>query len=283
MSGLFARLVSAMRALFVPHAPGRLPLDVRAQLSEPAPSTTPRGASPEGSELVARVSSPPTNAADQFLLTVDDAGQFLVALADGLTIGHARARAADLPFLADVGERHARLERCESLREGSSWSVVGLGRERVALDGRVLGAEGARLRDGQRLRLADNLELVFRVPDPASATVLLQAEHGVECQGARTIVLFASGAGGRLRIGAAAQRHVRVAALEHEIVLEREGCVLAVRCAAGVVAAAGRREERFELALPPSGRVDLWIGHSTGGRPPFALSIAPVEVARNAR
>jgi hypothetical protein len=212
----------------------------------------------------------------RFLLSVDDAGEFLVVASARATIGHLSAGRADLGFLADVGALHAELERTLSLREGPRWRIAPVGGERVRIGGVELGPEGAQLAEGERVELGPNLAFRFRLPDPASHTATLDLERGAECGGARSILLLGEGEGGRLRIGAGVERHVRVPTLAHEITIVREGEDLFVRCAAGVRAARSEHEGRFRLPCPPPQRVDLWIGRSEGGRPPFGLAIAPL-------
>ncbi len=116
------------------------------------------------------------------------------------------------------------------------------------------------------------------MPDPASQTALLELQKGVECAGARTVVLFAEGEGGRLRIGPATQRHIRVASLEHEITLVRRDQRLYVSCEA-TIRGAEAGERGFSLPCPPPQRFDLSIGKPEGARPPFGLAIGPSELA----
>jgi len=212
----------------------------------------------------------------RFLLSVDDGGQFLVAAADRVTIGHVRGD-ADLPFLADVGPQHALLERRTSLSGGSVWWIRPLAGEPVRAGGEALAEGGVALRGGARLELGGNLAFRVRAPDPASETLLLELEGGLECHGARAIVLFGDGAGGRLRIGSQGQRHVAIPNLPHEITLVRRGARLLVSCEAGVRGAVESASETFSLPLPPRERLDLTIGRSRDGRPPFALTLEPAE------
>lgn len=214
----------------------------------------------------------------RFLLSVDGAGQILAVIGERMTVGHLRAGRADLPFLADVGARHAELRRSESLRAGSVWRIRPLGGETVRVDGRPIGEGGGLLRPDALVELGENLAFRFRTPDSASRTVLLELEGGVECGGAKTIALFGEGKGGRLRIGAAEQRHIRVANLEHEISLVAEGEQLQVRCDAGVCSPEESTSDLFSLACPPPQRVDLQVGKTIGGRPPFSLVISPVDL-----
>jgi len=213
-----------------------------------------------------------------FELTVDDAGQFLVACGTEFVLGHIHGGRADLPFLADVGAEHARLECFQSLRSGPGWRIVPLAGERVTRGGEPVPPEGVVLRDGDRLALGRNLGFRFRAPDPASATVLLELVRGAECLGSTRVVLFAEGPGGRLRVGAGGQRHVRVPRLEAELTLTRTGDRLAVASHGGLgrgLVPNGAEVHADELALPPTERRDWSVGKASAAGPPVGLSVAP--------
>jgi len=222
--------------------------------------------------------------APRFLLCVDDAGQYLVVLGSRATVGHAQSGLADLPILGDVGPRHAAFERRTSLRGGSAWRIRPLGRERVRVAGKDVGPSGVQLVDGDRILLGQNVELRFRAPDPASSSVLLDMLHGIDCEGAAHVILFGRDPGGRLRVGGADQRHVRVPNCPHELELVHDDARLFVeaRLAARERAERNPGEDatrRFELDVPPAERADLAIGAAAGGRTPFGLSIVPVRPA----
>ena len=235
---------------------------------------------PEGEPAEPEEPPEPRGPAPRLLLTVDDAGQYLVVVASAVVIGHARTGLCDLPFLADVGSRHARLSRRETLHGGATWRVEPLEGETVLVNGRPARAP-ARLIDGDVVQLGANLTFRFGVPDPASSSAVLDLLHGAECLGAGHALLVAEGDEGRVRIGAAAQRHVRVPNLLHAVTLVAEGARLLVRCEAGVSDGASAPQGTFALPLPPPQRVDLAVGgpreESGGVRPPFGLSLSPVD------
>ena len=162
-----------------------------------------------------------------------------------------------------------------SFRAGSVWNVGPIGTEPVYVNDRAVTTPTA-LGDHDVVQLGDGLRFRYRIPDLASQTVLLELLGGTECEGARAIVLFGEGEGGRLRIGAADGRHVRVAGLEHEITLFQREERLIVACEA-TVQGAEAGEEGVGLPLPPPQRFDLSIGRPVGGRPPFGLAIEPVD------
>jgi hypothetical protein len=213
---------------------------------------------------------------DRALLTVDDAGDFLLVAGDDVLVGHARGARADVPVLADVGLEHARLARRDSLTGGSRWVLVPLGVERVARNAERLRAP-AELADGDELLLGTNLRVLYRQPDPASATAVLDLLGGIDCLGAAHVVLFAPGPGGRLRVGARGARHVRVPGLEPGFELDRDAEGLRVTAPAGVASGGGERRTELVLPFPPTARVDLVVGPpAAGGRPPFSFALAPV-------
>lgn len=208
------------------------------------------------------------------LLSVDGGGQFLLCGAERLTLGHLRAARADLGFLADVGALHAELVRADSLQVGPGWRIVPFGAEHVTVAGQAVAAGGRLLGPGESVRLGENLEFRLRLPDPASASVVLELQRGAECAGARQIVLLARGAGGRVRIGPALLHHVRVPGLEFELELEWLEGELCVRCEEPLAGALQGTSGR--LAFPPRARLALTCGQPCGSRPPFGLSFEPV-------
>jgi hypothetical protein len=227
----------------------------------------------ELSPVVARPPEPQRLHPAAALLSVDGGGQFLLCAAERLTLGHLRAGRADLGFLADVGPEHAALVRADTLADGPGWRIEPCGAERVAVEGAPVGPAGRRLAAGELVRLGENLEFRLRFPDPASASAVLELLHGAECAGARHIVLFARGLGGRVRIGASRARHVPVPGLAFELELRWEGHELEL---ASEEPLAGALEgERGRLPFPPPARLALTVGAPRGAHPPFGLSLEP--------
>lgn len=208
------------------------------------------------------------------LLSVDGAGQYLLCGAERLTLGHLRAGRADLGFLADVGAVHAELVRADSLQSGPGWRIVPVGAESVRVEGQAVPADGRRLLPGERVRLGENLEFRLHLPDPASASAVLELLHGVECAGARHVLLLAAGPGGRVRIGAGLADPVRVPGLELGLALEWHAGELRVLHEDLEQSVAG---ESPSFPFPPATRVALVVGKARGSRPPFGLSLEPVE------
>ncbi len=217
------------------------------------------------------------HATPRFSLAVDDAGEFLVVVGESATIGHVRAHDVDLPFLADIGAHHARLDLVEDFHTGARWRVAPESDAHVEVNGRAIGATGALLADGNEVRLAPNLAFRFVARERGSSSARLELSGGNECLGAPRILLFAPGPGGRVRIGAGASRSVPLADLEHEIELAAErtpgGASVSVRCCAGVapVTPAAASEPEVRIALPLALAITLTARARGPQKPPFAL------------
>ena len=246
---------------------------------ESTPPSRPTSGSPSVSTGAQAPSAEPGAGAHRFLISIDDAGQFLVLPSAAVVLGHQRNSEVDLPLLADVEALHARLERRTSFRGGVAWWLLPLA------DGVFCNAEPLErprsLRSGDRLQLG-NVGLDFRMPDAASESALLELREGMECAGAERVLLMAEGEAGRIRIGTAKHGHVRVHELEREIVLVLRGEVLEIHVT--VIGEDGSsREDVFPLAVPPTAWAHRSFKRSTPGRPPFSLGVGPVSIPYEAR
>jgi len=216
------------------------------------------------------------------LLGIDEAGQHLLACGNELVLGHARGRGIDLPFLANLPPRHACFQLRQSFSGGAGWHLVPLSQELVRRNGRPLGPAGALLCDQDQLEFASNLELSFHLPDPSTSSALLVVRRGPECAGADRVLLVAPGLGGRVRLGATAQRHVRVPNLDGECELSWNGAELELHSALGVAVRAaqafGESSARCVLPFPPRARTDLALGATRGPRPALWLTLEPLLV-----
>ncbi len=241
-----------------------------------------RDAGPSATELpVESRTESPVLLPYAFLLSVDDAGEFLVVWKESLVLGHLQSD-ADLPFLADVARHHALLERHLSLRDGPAWILSPIEDEHVRVDGQLLTAPKT-LASGELVELGANLVLRYRLPDPASESATLDLLAGAECFGATTVLLFAEGPGGRLVIGPRKECHVRTSGLELELVLVRDGGRL---CLASENLLVGRQKDERGLALPcpPTRRFELSLPRGSPesrgpeNEAPFGIGVGPVEL-----
>jgi len=104
-------------------------------------------------------------APDNLMFWVDAVGGYWVCLADVVVLGQPAGSGCNLPIMADISSRHARI-----LRDGEGYVIEPIREVRVA--GRLL--RGPRpLEDGQQIQLGQRLRLVFRRPHPLSATARL--------------------------------------------------------------------------------------------------------------
>jgi len=223
----------------------------------------------------------------RFHLAVDDGGEFLVVAGERVSFGHARARRADVPLLADLESIHAFLAWEESFHAGTSWSLEPSPLlehvspfARIEVDGRELRGRRS-LSDRDLVQLSQNLGLRFRLPEAASRSALLELLHGAEAEGAQRVIVLTPGTAGRVRIGPRANRHVPVAGLEHEVVLTLEASALRVACEGGVRlhGADGSPLDAARevcIPLPLERRVDVTANARPSQTPPFGLALAPL-------
>jgi len=215
--------------------------------------------------------------AETFLLSVDDAGAYLVALREELVLGHLQGD-ADLPFLADIAVRHALLRRRTSFAGGPTWRIEPIAGECARVAGALL-VEPRDLASGDEVELARNLAFRFSLPDPASETAVLELLGGTECAGATHVILFAEGPGGRIGIGASRERHVRVPRPELELVLFWQAGRLFLVSEARI-SGAERNEAGISLPCPPARRCVASVAPESSSRAPFGLAIEPAELCR---
>ena len=219
-----------------------------------------------------------------FRLAIDDVGEFFCIHGSEVTLGHARAELADLPFMANLDSLHARLVRTESFHSGPGWRIEPIRGQRVAIDGQLVDPGGAALLDGDEVQLCGNLSFVFRRPEAASGTAILELLHGAECAGAVRVLLFAPGAEGRVCISSAGGRHFHARRLQEDITLWIDERELVVESTADVRAEGGEVSTQnssefgpggLRVSCPPAARIGFIVGRALAGTPPFGFSIAP--------
>ena len=149
--------------------------------------------------------------AKRFMLWVDAVGGFWVCLGDQIVIGQPiRCGTVDVPILADISSRHARIRRdaegylIEALRE-------------VRLDGRPLSGMGP-LVDGSRITLGGNVRLKFRRPHALSATARLDFISNHRTQPSADAVLLMAES---CVLGPNPHSHVVCPDWQHEVILYR--------------------------------------------------------------
>lgn len=166
-----------------------------------------------------------------FLLRVDEGGEHLVLRTESFSIGNLREGLADLPLLANLATRHARIERRMSFHGGMEDRIHAEGGEL-----RVAGVPCAShvLAGGDVVQLA-GLRMRYELPSRRSLTAGLRLLGGFTVAGTDSVLLLKDrGRDGRILIGRARDAHVIVASAQAEVELHatRDGQLM-VRCEAG--------------------------------------------------
>ncbi|MFT4538459.1 MAG: hypothetical protein ACI841_001605 [Planctomycetota bacterium] len=224
--------------------------------------------------------------ATSFHLAIDDGGEYLVVSSTDVALGHARGGLAEIGLQADLRPLHAWLRWRTSFHEGPCWGIEpGDAEEGVApvlVEGRPI--DGLTdLIHGEVVQLSARVSFRFLLPEHASSTAQLQFLHGVETRGTSKVLLFVPGPQGRIRVGARKRRHVPIAGLEHEVSLELSVDGLNVACEGGVreESPLARNLEQAStnktVPCPPHSRIDLRVNARPSQRPPFGLSLSPLD------
>ena len=229
---------------------------------------------------------PPAGA---FRLVLDDVGEFVVPLRSEFTIGHARAGRADLGVVADLEPVHARFALSESFHGGHAWRVSAVGDAALLASGEEVGPEGLVLEASVLLQLTPLVLLEVEHVGEGSSSLLLRLRGEVECEGTSRLLLMGRGAAGEIELGRSAPAPFRVARLKEPLFLELgEDSMLRVRTSAalrfgGESSLDGLQRESLHIHLPPERSVDLLVGSSRDGSPPYGLMISPLRPAGGAR
>lgn len=166
-----------------------------------------------------------------FLLRVDEGGEFLVMRGDTVSIGNMRDGSADLPILANLAGRHARIRRSMSFHGGMQ-DVLEADQGDVFAGGTK--RDRIKLGDGQAVRLGKSFEFGYRLPSKRSLSAMITLRGFVVAGTDRILLMKDRGRDGRILIGRSDDVHVRVADAdaEVEVFASKDGQVR-VRCAAG--------------------------------------------------
>ncbi|TWT99877.1 hypothetical protein Pla108_08200 [Botrimarina colliarenosi] len=195
-----------------------------AEISLRLRDTTRAGGAPEDQTVTGQPSASPRR--DQQMLWVDGVGGYLVTLAEQLVIGQPGIGASDgpdLPILADLSRRHARLAR-----SGGRYVLTPYGPTR--LDGRELDGPAV-IEDGALLEFGA-VAVRFRRPHALSASALLTVESGHRTVPASDAVLLMAES---CILGPKPHSHIRCSDWREEAILFRSPAGLVCRTAAGPV------------------------------------------------
>jgi hypothetical protein len=161
---------------------------------------------------------------DKFILWLDAIGGFWVCMGDKVMLGQPLPCAmADVPILADISGRHARISR-----DGESYVIEALRHAR--LNGRVLEEMGM-LSDGCKIQLGEAVRMAFRRPHPLSSTARLDFLSHHRTQPSTDAVLLMAEA---CILGPKSRSHVVCGNWPGEVILYRQKNSLYCRAADGL-------------------------------------------------
>lgn len=163
---------------------------------------------------------------DVFVLRVDDAGEFLVARGESVSIGNLREGLADLPMLARLKGLHARLRRSMSFHGGQVDCIEAEAGGLFDREGRA--CERIDLEGPTRFRLGDAVGFRYHRPSDRSLSANLTVHGGFRVGGCERLVWMKDrGRDGRVLLGPARDAHVQLsqAVGEVELYAERDGRV----------------------------------------------------------
>ncbi len=167
-----------------------------------------------------------------FLLRVDEGGEFVVLRGESITIGNLRDGTSDLPILAAIAGKHARIQRSMSFHGGMQDTLSAESGEVRVRGGRVTTHA---LRPGDKFQLGAALQCSYQLPCKRSLTAMLQVHGGFQVAGTdRVLLLKDRGRDGRICLGASQDVHIRVASATAEVELfgTKVGQIR-VRCVSG--------------------------------------------------
>jgi len=223
-----------------------------------------------------------------FRLSLDDLGEYVVPLRSEFTLGHARAGRADLGVIADLEPVHARFRMHVSFHGGHSWRVTPVQSARLSSGGEEVGSDGLALEAGKLLQLSANVQVEVERLGEGSNSIALKLRGGVECEGTSRLLLLGRGSAGEVKVGHSASPPLRVPGFKEGLSLRLdEDLRLCVRSSApirfgGESSLDGSQREELMIHLPPTNNVDVLVGSSRDGRPPYGLMISPLHPERGA-
>jgi hypothetical protein len=162
--------------------------------------------------------------ADKFMLWVDAVGGFWVCMADVVSLGQpVRSGTADIPILADISSRHARIRR-----DGEGYVIEAV--REVRVDGKPVREMGW-LGNGSKIELGEGVRLVFRRPHALSATARIDfASHHRTQPSSDAVLLMAD----CCILGPKPQGHILCRQWPREVILYRHDEELYCRSAGGL-------------------------------------------------
>ncbi len=157
---------------------------------------------------------------NDFLLRVEDGGEYLVLTGDSIRVGNVLESDVELPIMANISRVHARFERTRDFHHGERYRLVAEGGSRCFVNGKII--RQADLKHGDRIKLGSDLEMVFELPTEKSVSALLQLQGDFNVDGVDKIILMKpTGADGKILISSGKKSHVGVKTLSRDVEIYR--------------------------------------------------------------
>lgn len=159
-----------------------------------------------------------TESLDQFLLWIDAVGGYLVCRNDEVVIGQAGGAGVDIPLVADLSRRHAKIRR-----DGEAYLLEPI--QLVMLDGKAV-ADCQELADGDEISLG-SVRLRFRRPHPLSCSARLEfvSKHRTQPTADGVLLMAES-----CVLGPSQQNHIVCRSFAEDVVLFQRDKKLHCRC-----------------------------------------------------
>ena len=163
--------------------------------------------SPAAALPIPAILSLPEDSFNRFVLRIEEGPEALVLTEDTIHIGNARNPDNQIALMANISSSHATLIREFSFQSGVTYSL----RAERGKDCRI---NGKRIREGvlipgDEIQLGRDVHFRFLLPDPGSATAVLDILKGFHMEDVRKILLMKRpGKDGRIRIGYSEKVHV---------------------------------------------------------------------------
>lgn len=145
---------------------------------------------------------------ERFVIRVEEGSDYLILTKARVRIGNIMGKDLDLSILASLSSEHAEIRRSQSFHGGFQYEIEAVPGKECRVNGAVVDVHA--LADGDRVRLGEDFEFVFRVPTPRSRAAVLALADGFEVDGIRHVVLMPpDGKKGRILVGPGADAHIQ--------------------------------------------------------------------------
>ncbi|MEE9393509.1 MAG: hypothetical protein V3W41_13485 [Planctomycetota bacterium] len=159
--------------------------------------------------------------AAHWMLSVEEHGEYLLLGDEQFTLGNEVSAAADFTLLANIASRHVEFSRKTSFHGGSKYEVQAIADSELYVNGEA--TIHRVLESGDRIRLGNELEIVFDMPCERSRAAVLRLSGTYLIQGAKAIILVpATGRGGGIVVGNRSDAHVVTDGHEGDLEIFRE-------------------------------------------------------------